>query len=805
MRILLLSWYFPPINDIGAVRVGKLAEYLHAHGHEVWVVTARRNDPDRSLRIDIPADRIASTGWIDVDHLSSPWSWIRRPLANKDIENRTEASNPPEPSGLSLRRKLARHYMWLVRIPDRQGGWLPYLKRAASRLLSKQKFDLIYASGPPFTTFVAAKHLSRRFGVPWVAEYRDGWSDYHYTPKPKWRARLDGFFEYRVTPSAAGIVAVSDPWSQFYDHEFRKPTVAVYNGFDPSLGQFPSQGEPGLPVTMVHMGTIYAGLRDPTVLFEAIKLAGIKPGELEVGFYGAMAGSVIPLAAKYGVTELVTVPPRVPYNKALEIQRNSDVLLLLQSPADLGNVPAKTFEYFAARRPILGLGLDQGIPAKLVRERNAGCYVTDAAAVAEQLKTWVTQKRRDGFIPALPESAAAGLSREEQLAKLEAFLEPLAHPAKATSPGTRRKDDGLQDRVGRRKLIEMLPANEDAIVDFSHVQKPQLLVSVDAEEEFDWRTFSRATSSVTTMSRQHLAHQIFARYGIIPTYAVDYPVADRDDGYKPLLELLQDGLCEIGAQLHAWVTPPQIEELGERNSFGGNLPEELEHSKLKNLTERIEVNLGVRPRLYRAGRYGAGPNTPHILNQLGYTMDCSVLPQARPTSPYAPDYTGAPVSPYWIGSGARLLEIPVTRSMTGLASKSESTLGPYVFSRTATALRLPGVMARLRLLDEIRLSPEGTTLNEAKRLTRFLLAAGQKVFVVSYHTPSLGLGHTPYVRNATDLKKFFDWLEGYFEYFFGEVGGAAGTPEQIRQIALAASSRGRKQLGPAAENARISA
>jgi hypothetical protein len=336
----------------------------------------------------------------------------------------------------------------------------------------------------------------------------------------------------------------------------------------------------------------------------------------------------------------------------------------------------------------------------------------------------------------------------------------------------------------------MLPNDSRAIVDFSRLAKPYLLLIVDAEEEFDWeQPFSASRTLVTTMKQQHLAQKIFARHRIVPTYAVDYPVADQEDGYKPLLDLLRDGLCEIGAQLHPWVTPPQIEEINERNSFPGNLPEELEFSKLKNLTERIEANLGVRPRLYRAGRYGAGQNTPRVLKQLGYTVDCSVLPQGRRASHYAPDYSGAPAGPYWIGRGTALLEIPVTKKVVGVAHKAERWLARYVFSRKAESLRIPAIMARLRLLDHIRLSPEGAMLNEAKRLTRFLLAAGQKVFVVSYHTPSLEPGHTPYVRNAADLSRFLHWLEGYLDFFLGEVGGLASTPEQIRRLALSATSR----------------
>jgi hypothetical protein len=336
----------------------------------------------------------------------------------------------------------------------------------------------------------------------------------------------------------------------------------------------------------------------------------------------------------------------------------------------------------------------------------------------------------------------------------------------------------------------MIPRDRDAIVDFSTVKKPQLLVIVDAEEEFDWtKPFSAASRSVTTMKRQLLAHNIFSRHGLVPTYTVDYVVANEEEGYRPLLDLLRAGLCDIGSQLHPWVTPPQVEQVGEPNSFAGNLPEELEYLKLKTLTERIEANLGVKPKIYRAGRYGTGPNTARILKMLGYTMDCSVLPRTSRQKPFEPDYTDAPVTPYWVGGVPDLLEIPVTRCTIGAARHFEAELAPFLFSRSGEKWRLPGIMARLRLLDRIRLSPEGMTLAEAKRLTRFLLAHGQKVFVVSYHTPSLGIGHTPYVRDEADLRNFLAWLEEYFAFFFGEIGGEASTPGTIRRLALASNPR----------------
>jgi hypothetical protein len=266
---------------------------------------------------------------------------------------------------------------------------------------------------------------------------------------------------------------------------------------------------------------------------------------------------------------------------------------------------------------------------------------------------------------------------------------------------------------------------------------------------------------------------------------VDFPVAAHREGIEPLRDFLKDQLCEIGAQLHPWVTPPHNETVCERNSFPGNLPKELEAAKLRALTERIELNFGVKPRLYRAGRYGTGANTAEILKSLGYKIDCSVLPGASGKSSYATDYRGAPVRPYWPRSGEDLLEIPVTASSIGFARSAADYLTPLVSKKIVQRLRIPGVLARVGMFDRVRLSPEGNTLAEAKRLTRFLLRNGQAIFVVSYHSPSLGIGNTPYVRSEEDRAKFLDWLQSYFDFFFGELNGVPTTPTSVWEEAIA--------------------
>ncbi len=282
------------------------------------------------------------------------------------------------------------------------------------------------------------------------------------------------------------------------------------------------------------------------------------------------------------------------------------------------------------------------------------------------------------------------------------------------------------------------------------------------------------------MQSQHLAHSIFERFDVIPTYLVDYPIVSQHRGYEPLRELLQDRKCQIGAQLHPWVTPPFIEQVSVGNSFPGNLPLELEFAKLQTLTRKIEEIFGVASKIYRAGRFGAGPNTGNILAHLGYEADSSVMPCWDFRSQGGPDYRAFSAQPYWIDPQRSILEIPTSAGFVGRLADLGASIRRMQFSVPGEMLRVPSIMSRLRLLERIKLSPEGITVAEAKRLVRHMLAHGHRVFVLSYHSPSLVPGNTPYVRTQRDLREFLAWLEEFMDFFIGEVGGRPASWQEVR-------------------------
>ncbi len=313
-------------------------------------------------------------------------------------------------------------------------------------------------------------------------------------------------------------------------------------------------------------------------------------------------------------------------------------------------------------------------------------------------------------------------------------------------------------------------------------QRPLLVTTIDAEEDFDWsKPFSRSARDVSSMASQHLAHSIFERYGVVPTYLLDYPVASQREGYEPLLDYFRDGKCLAGTQLHPWVNPPFTEEITASNSFAGNLPRDLELEKLRILTETIENSFGVRPRIYRAGRYGVGVNTGEFLRRLGYRIDTSVVPQRSFTHENGPDFLGYPPDPWWIDAERTMLEVPITSAIIG-PLRRVPWLSRRLFDPRKARRLLPAAFSRTGLLNRIKLTPEGVTDTEAKILVKALLARGTRVFVLSYHSPSLVPGRTPYVQSPADLERFLGWLDSIYEYFFGELGGMAATPMDIYKL-----------------------
>jgi glycosyltransferase involved in cell wall biosynthesis len=426
MKVLIVSFAFPPSNVIGAVRVGKFARYLDHRGHDVRVLATDLVE-DRSLPLEISRERVFYTEYRQRQHWIDRLARLLRGHAARPAEGRRD--EVPSKNGApasSLRQTLRRHYMGLIHIPDMRADWLRTAIPAGRRLISEWKPEIIFASAPPYTGLLVASRLARAHKIPWVADFRDLWVDNPYYSEPGWRKPIDAILERRTLRRAAGLVTVSPVWAEQLRRRHGKDAAVVYNGFAeedfPPLAQ---RADPGGILTIRYMGSIYRGFRDPSALFSAIALL---PDQLRtrinVEFFSDAGDAVLDAAAAHRVESVVAVKPRVPYRRALALQMEADVLLLLQSSdqRDEGNLPAKLFEYLYARRPILFIGYERGIAARLVIDRRAGLVSNSPVQIRDQLQKWLENKRA-GRLERLDPSVSLGLGRDDQYAKLERLFE----------------------------------------------------------------------------------------------------------------------------------------------------------------------------------------------------------------------------------------------------------------------------------------------------------------------------------------------------------------------------------------------
>jgi hypothetical protein len=329
-------------------------------------------------------------------------------------------------------------------------------------------------------------------------------------------------------------------------------------------------------------------------------------------------------------------------------------------------------------------------------------------------------------------------------------------------------------------------------------------IFVDTEEEFDWNApLSRDHRNVSAMAALPDAHRRFADHGVAVVYLVDHPVAASPLAIDALHRILEDGRSAIGAHLHPWVTPPHDEDVNPHNSFAGNLSAGLEAAKLDVLGNAIVTAFGRQPRIFRAGRYGIGPATWALLAERGYAIDSSVRARFDYSREGGPDFSACGCDAYRAGPDGALLELPLTTMFTGLARRG----GQALHAPLGTVPRARGAAARMRLLDRVSLTPEGVPLADAIRAIDVALDAGQRYLNLSYHSPTVVPGMTPYVRDGADLVVFEAWWDGVLDHMERRGVRSVGEAELVavacggRATSATASAAG----GPVAQRLELAA
>jgi glycosyltransferase involved in cell wall biosynthesis len=414
VKILLVTLYWPPAGGGGVQRPLKFAQYLPALGIETHVLAP--DDPK----------------WIheDADLRQPTQAWVHR-ARYVGPKGRKPAEELYGKEGLARALVLARLASRRLLVPDENVSWNLTAIPAAIRIAREHGIDAVVTTSPPNSVHLVGAAVKKATGATWVADLRDSLVAHPHRRAESMAVRakekVDEGVARLVARSADAITCVSDAIAdEARRFEPRGRVVTISNGcdFDDFAGL---DYVPGERFRITHTGSFF-GKRDPRPFLTALGRSGL---DVEARFLGDFRSADRAWAEEQGVAEKIDLIPYAPRRRALELQRDSEALLLLIPEAGgrgKGVLSGKVFEYLAAERPILALVPPDGAAAELIRETGAGVVAPpeDVDAIEAALRELHERFANGGLeAPAIPPQTRHRLSRRARAEELAEVLRAL--------------------------------------------------------------------------------------------------------------------------------------------------------------------------------------------------------------------------------------------------------------------------------------------------------------------------------------------------------------------------------------------
>jgi glycosyltransferase involved in cell wall biosynthesis len=411
-KVLMVAYHFPPLaGSSGIQRTLRFAQQLPEFGWEPIVLTADPRAYERTsddLMRELPAGlRVTRAFALDTArHLS-----------------------------------IGGRYPGFLARPDRWMTWRFGAISAGLGLIRQHAPQVVWSTYPIATAHLIGDALSRRTGLPWIADFRDPMAQDGYPADPAtWRSFKT--IEERAVGAARRSVFTTPGAAREYRRRYpgvADRIVVLENGFDEEsfagLEQDAAR-EPLRPgaVTLLHSGIVYPSERDPTQFLQAIarmvEAGDLRAGELTVRFRAAGHDDLLrALAQRFGIEPFVELMPPIPYREALQEMLRADALLVLQAANCNEQIPAKLYEYVRTGRPIVALTDPAGDTAGVVRAAglDAIARLDSAADIAALLARFIASVRAGtARLPAADYVAAA--SRRGRARELAALLDRAVDP-----------------------------------------------------------------------------------------------------------------------------------------------------------------------------------------------------------------------------------------------------------------------------------------------------------------------------------------------------------------------------------------
>jgi hypothetical protein len=371
-KVLIITYYWPPAGGPGVQRVLKFAKYLPQFGWQPIILTVKNGEYpaiDETLESDIPAEcQVYKTSSLEPNQLYKKFVGMKKEERIR-VAVMTEANK-------NWKKKIAGWVRLNLIFPDAKIGWKPSALKVGKKVIDELRPDLIFSSSPPPTTHRIARSLSKKSKLPWVADFRDPWTNIYYydkAPKSKFAQMIDHKLEKQTLNDADKVITVTKGFFTNFDHS---KEIQIPNGFDSDDIRNIEPKAKNKKFTIRYMGFLKTKQYVESffdILKELSQLESYRENiKLEI------IGNLNPIVQKRIEEKAIEMEVNFinykNHDEALTLIVNADLLLLIIGISNVNRklLSGKVFEYLMAKKPILAYGPTDGAAAQLLENTKSG-------------------------------------------------------------------------------------------------------------------------------------------------------------------------------------------------------------------------------------------------------------------------------------------------------------------------------------------------------------------------------------------------------------------------------------------------
>ena len=390
-KVLIISYYFPPIGGAGTLRILKFLKYLPLYGWEPHILTVKKHYSflhDNSLEREIPDSKNIHRSYALLigDLIRKIFKYKPGRRNNNKIQNEHFKDLYSIAGDIIL--FLKNLFYTVLFFPDEYIGWLPFGVLKGRDIVKNKEIDVIVSSGPPNTVHIIGLLLQKITGKKWIVDFRDLWNQYYLNYNPYnigIKNEFDSFMERTTVTHADGIIVVSDIMkaqllARFPGVPSDKVTV-ITNGYDSADFNDIVPYDFKKKFVVTHFGTFFKW-RNPLNFLKALRNLIDKHNDFREDVLFVCMGIINEHVVRYidslRLRPYVQIIDYKPYYEGLKYLKGSDIFLLITGELAYNEnmLTTKLFDYIGGKKPILAITGD-GALKEFIEEYSLGKTVNN--------------------------------------------------------------------------------------------------------------------------------------------------------------------------------------------------------------------------------------------------------------------------------------------------------------------------------------------------------------------------------------------------------------------------------------------